>query len=134
MNEVVLDASVVMKWFAGSAESGSREARLIRNQYEAGRLLVVVPSLIFLETLNIAARRWSWDGGALLELATALDDLGFNVAEPGLRSVAVWSARGLTAYDAAYVALAEQRDVPLVTDDRRVLDLAPDLTRPLSGR
>ena len=133
MNEVVLDASVVLKWFARWAESGSTQARAFRNRYEAGQLLVVVPSLMFLEVLNIAARRWSWDESALLELAGSLDELGFDVSEPGLRSVAAWTARGLTAYDAAYVALAEHRGVHLVTDDQQILDLAPELTRPLVG-
>lgn len=131
MNELVLDASVVLKWFAGEREAGFAQAREVRRQYEAGRLLVVVPSLMFLEVLNIAGRRWSWDEPELLVLADALDDLGFDVAEPELRSVAVWTAQGLTAYDSAYVALAEERGSYLLTDDQQVLDLAPDSARPL---
>lgn len=134
MNELVLDASVVLKWFAGEHEKGSPQARTVRGQYEAGSLLVAVPSLIFLEVVNIAGRRWSWAEPQLLDLAGALDDLSFDVAEPDLRSVAAWTARGLTAYDSAYVALAEQRGVHLLTDDRQVLDLAPDVARPVVGR
>lgn len=110
---------------------GFREATTVRGQYEAGGLLVVVPSLMFLEVINIAGRRWSWGEPQLIDLAGALDDLGFDVAEPELRSVAAWTARGLTAYDSAYVALAEARGVRLLTDDQRVLDLAPDLALPL---
>ena len=131
MNELVLDASVVLKWFADEGEAGFPEARTVRDQYEAGGLLVVVPSLMFLEVLNIAGRRWSWGEPQLLDLAGALDDLGFDVAEPELRSVAAWTARGLTAYDSVYVALAEVRDVHLLTEDQRVLELAPDLALPL---
>lgn len=133
MNELVLDASVVLKWFAHESEEGSRQARSVRDQYETGGLLVVVPSLMFLEVLNIAGRRWSWRELQLLELAGALDDLGFDVAEPELRSVAAWAARGLTAYDSAYVALAEERRVQLLTDDQQVLRLAADLALPLVG-
>lgn len=92
---------------------------------------MAVPSLMFLEVVNIADRRWSWDESQLLELAGALDDLGFDIAGPELRLVAAWTARGLTAYDSAYVALAEERASPLLTDDQRVLGLAPDLARPL---
>jgi predicted nucleic acid-binding protein len=131
LNELVLDASVVLKWFAGGGETGLPQARTVRGQYEAGGLLVVVPSLMFLEVVNIAGRRWSWDESQLLELAGALDDLGFDVAEPELRSVAAWTARGLSAYDSAYVALAEERGLPLLTDDQQVLDVAADLARPL---
>lgn len=134
MNELVLDASVVLKWFAGEAETGLPQARTVRGQYEAGGLLVVVPSLMFLEVVNIAGRRWLWDEAQLLELAGALDDLGFDIAEPELRSVAAWTARGLSAYDSAYVALAEERGLQLLTDDQKVLDVATDLARSLTGQ
>lgn len=130
MNEVVLDASVVLKWFA-QEQKGSGAARELRNEYEAGRLSVAVPALSFLEILNVAGRRWRWDGATLLELADALDDLLFEVAEPELQPVASWVARGLTAYDAVYVALAEERGQPLVTDDRTILAIAGELARPL---
>lgn len=134
MNELVLDASVILKWFVGEDEPGFRQARTVRGQYEAGGLLVVVPSLMFLEVVNIAGRRWSWGEPQLLELAGALDDLDFDVAEPELRSVATWTARGLTAYDSTYVALAEERGVHLLTDDRQILHMAPELADPLPAR
>lgn len=120
----------MLKWFAPE-ERGSREARAIRGEYEAGRLNVAVPALLFLELLNIAGRRWGWEEETLLELAGALDDLLFEVGEPELQSVASWVARGLTAYDAVYVALAEERGHPLVTDDQTVVAIAGVVARPL---
>lgn len=130
MNEVVLDASVVVKWFAAE-QRGTSEARELRGAYEAGRLAVVTPELLFLEILNAAARRWGWGEDALVELAVALDDLSFEVREPEHEGVASWVARGLTAYDAAYVALAEEREVTLVTDDEVILRCAPGIGHPL---
>jgi predicted nucleic acid-binding protein len=128
--EVVLDASVVLKWF-DSEQRGSVEARELRSEYEAGRLSVAVPSLLFLELLNVAGRRWRWDEEALTELAAALGDLLFEVGEPELQSVASWVARGLTAYGAAYVALAEERGLELVTDDEEIVSMASEISRPL---
>lgn len=133
MREALLDASVVLKWFAAE-QRGSLEARDLRREYEAGRLSVVVPSLLFLELLNVAGRRWRWDEEAVLELAEALGDLSFEVAEPELQSVATWISRGLTASDAAYVALAEERDLAVVTDDDVIVDIAPEFSRPLVER
>lgn len=132
MNEVVLDASVVLKWFA-QEQRGSGAAHELRDDYEAGHLSVTVPTLLFLELLNVAGRRWGWDESALLELADSLGDLLFEVAEPELQAVAAWVARGLTAYDAAYVALAEERGLPLVTDDQTIVAIAGELARPLTG-
>jgi len=132
VSEAVLDASVVLKWFAVE-QRGSSEAGKLRSDYEAGRLSVVVPALLFLELLNVAGRRWGWDEDALLELAEALGGLSFETAEPELQLVASWVARGLTAYDAAYVALAEERGLAFVTDDETIIGLAPDISRPLVG-
>src|SRR5919198_308392 len=105
----------------GAERGPGADPRARRGDYQAGRLAVVVPALLFLELLNVAGRRWGWGELALGELAGALDDLLFEVAEPELAGVAAWVARGLTAYDAACVALAEERAVPLVTDDEAIV-------------
>lgn len=130
MREVVLDASVVLKWFTAE-QRGSFETRELRDDYEAGRLSVVVPSLLFLELLNVAGRRWRWEAEAVVELAETLADLSFEVSEPELPSAASWVCRGLTAYDAAYVALAEKRELALVTDDAAIVEVAPEISRRL---
>ena len=130
MREVVLDASVVVKWFVAE-QRGSVEAHELRDEYQAGRLSVVVPSLLFLELLNLAGRRWRWEAEAVVEFAEALADLSFEVSEPELPSVASWVSRGLTAYDAAYVALAEMRELVLVTDDETIIEVAPEISRAL---
>lgn len=132
MTEVVLDASVVLKWFAPE-ERGSAEARHLRSEYRSGRLTVVVPALLFLELLNVAGRRWQWDEEALIEFAQALGGLLFDIGDPSLEAVASWVARGLTADDAVYVSLAEERGLDLVTDDERIIALAGEISRPLVG-
>ncbi len=132
MRTLVLDASVVFKWFRSEQRHGA-EAGLVRADYAAGRLSVEAPSLLFLELLNTAARRWSWDGAAVRQLAVDLTGLAFGVSEPAIDSVAEWTARGLTAYDAAYVALAEGLGVRLVTDDELVLSVAAGIALPLAS-
>ena len=133
MSELVLDASVVLKWFRGAGERHVDEARAIRARYEEGDLVVWAPPLLQIELLNVAGGRWELGEDALVALAGALDDLGFELLEPPLESVARWIARGLTAYDAAYLAVAEAASVELLTDDDRVLSLAPGIARPLAG-
>ena len=113
MNEVVLDASVVMQWFvAAKTPKAASAASDLRKRFETGSLRVLVPQLLFLEVLNVAGRRWGWEVSLLLNLAVALEAVGFEVADPDLTAVAEWTARGLTAYDATYVAIAEERGIP----------------------
>lgn len=133
MNEVVLDASVVLKWFHSEGEAHGREARRLRERFEAGELRAFAPPLLWLEVINVAARRWGWMAARLGQLASALQDLGFETSEPELADVARWAAKGLTSYDAAYVALAEYLGLQLVTDDTEILRVAPEVSSPLSG-
>ena len=127
MTEAVLDASVILKWFRGEGDRHLAAARSLRAAFEAGELLVFAPPLLRLEIVNVAGRRWSWAEAALVQLASALDELGFELREPELSHVARWTARGLTAYDAAYVALAEAEALRLITDDDLILSVAPQI-------
>jgi predicted nucleic acid-binding protein len=132
--EAVLDASVVLKWFRSEGERNVEQARALRASFEAGELSITVPSLLMLEILNVAARRWGWGEPALVELSESLSDLGFDLAEPDLPTVAHWAAKGLTAYDAAYVAVAEQTGILLITDDDQIAEVAPVIAQRLANR
>jgi predicted nucleic acid-binding protein len=132
LNVAVLDASVIVKWYVPVEEGLVAEARFLRQRHEEADLEVVVPSILFLEVLNVAGRRWRWDEAALLDLVAELDDLQVDVSAAGLPSIAAWIARGLSSYDAAYVALAETLDVPLVTADHQIVSVAGSLALPLA--
>jgi predicted nucleic acid-binding protein len=127
VTEAVLDASVVLKWFRHEGERNVAAARSLRAAFEAGELLVRAPPLLRLEIVNVAGRRWHWTERELVELAAALDELGFDLTEPDLGRVARWTAQGLTAYDAAYVALADAEAMRLVTDDDSIVAAAPEV-------
>lgn len=131
MTEAVLDASVVLKWFRRGERHGQAAGRL-RKQYEAGELNVLAPPLLLLELVNVAGRRWGLVEKALVTMAASLVDLRFELVEPDLERVASWTAAGLTAYDAAYVSVAETFDVPLITDDASILSVAAGVARPLA--
>jgi predicted nucleic acid-binding protein len=132
VTEVVLDASVVVKWFRAAGERHVEAARALRLAFEAGELIVFAPPLLRLEIVNVAGRRWRWGQSALVDLAAALDDLGFELHEPDLARVAYWTAHGLTAYDGAYVAVAEATETRLVTDDELILDTVDQIAQSLA--
>lgn len=133
MTEVVVDASVLIKWFHEVGEDRIAEARALHARFQRSELLIVVPALVFLELLNFAARRLRWDAPRLEELATTLGDFGFVVHQSELTRIAPWCGRGLTAYDACYLALAEERNTVVITADDRMLVVGGRLARALSA-
>jgi len=128
----VLDASVVFKWFSDDEERDSAAARAVEARYRLGELQVTVPHLLFLELINIAARRRAWSSERLIEMAAGLLGSRFGIGQPPLERVAYWAGRGLTAYDACYVALAEERRTVVITADERILTVAGQLAEPLA--
>jgi predicted nucleic acid-binding protein len=132
VTEVVLDASVVLKWFRAEGERHVGRARSLRAAFEAGELIVFAPPLLHLEIVNVAGRRWHWSETSLVGLAVALEELSFDLSEPELASVARWTARGLTAYDATYVARAEGEGIRLITDDEQIVSAAAGIATALA--
>jgi predicted nucleic acid-binding protein len=119
----VVDSSIVLKWL--HEERDSEQARALSREH------LVAPPLLYLEVVNVAARKWRWDEEALVELVRQLERSGLAFDEPPRARVARWAARGLSAYDALYVALAEAHGCSLVTADTAILELAPDIATPL---
>lgn len=132
MIERILDASILVKWFKHEDEAYVEPARVLIDRYEQGRLAISAPPLLFVEILNIAARRWHWEARRLTELAAQMDAYGFRIQQPSVIAIARWTARGLTAYDASYVALAEERRSVVVTADNQMLAVAGALAEPLA--
>jgi len=116
---IVLDASAVVRFLLGLPGASSVEERM-----GAPGESRHAPHLMPLEVAQ-AVRRYEATGQVgPARAAQAIEDLAdFSVAyyahEPLLASV--WALRrSLTAYDAAYVALANALDAPLVTFDARL--------------
>jgi hypothetical protein len=104
----------------------------LRDEFQAGRSRVVVPWLLGLEIRNVAGRKWAWDPALLAELVRGLHASRLDFAAPDLEQVAAWVGRGLSAHDAAYVAIAVEHGATLVTDDQRILRLAPGISLALA--
>ena len=90
-----------------------------------GRVEIAVPALLYYEVANILL--FGRSRPPVEEAAEALDDLfsiPLEVVPPASAAAAVTvllaSAHGLSYYDAAYVALAEELDCVLITADERL--------------
>ena len=98
--ELVLDASVLVKWFHPDQEANVEGALRLLTEYENAELQVVVPPLLYIELLNLAIRRWAATEQAITAFGERLLRLRFIIQQPDLVGVARWTALGLTAYDA----------------------------------
>lgn len=132
MTQVVVDANVGLAWFR--EEAGSAPARELREAHRDGAHRIAVPPIFALELLNVVARRWRWNDDDVRAVVRMLSTLELDTPEPNLERVGRWTVSGLTAYDASYVALAEELGCDLVTDDTEVLAVAPEIARPLAAR
>jgi len=132
----VVDASVVVKWFV--EEEYSREARLLRNAYVDGLLDISVPSLLYYEVLNALKYSGGFGEDELKEVAKTLVDFQFTeyslTGQYALRTIEYAMRKGITIYDAAYVALAETLNTTLYTADEKLIKKIgrPELVKHIS--
>ena len=116
---IVVDASALLEVLLHTFRSGSIEARLF-DSFET----LHCPDLLDIEVAQVICR-FEMAGEIEADRATAaLDDLmGLPIRRysHGFLLPRVWTLRtNLTAYDAVYVALAEQLEATLLTHDRRL--------------
>ncbi len=126
MTHLLIDTSVLIKWFHSEGEAELSEARALRSAHVAGELDAHVLDLAIYEVGNVLVRALRW---AASDVADQLDDLRAVVGEP-LVMTADWlrqaarlaESHALSFYDASWVATASALSMPLVSADQRLLD------------
>jgi predicted nucleic acid-binding protein len=116
---IVVDASALLELLLRTPAAKAVEDRLF-----APRRTLNVPHLLDVEVAQVI-RRYAANGEIDSERGrmalTDLADLPLRRYPHDFLLPRIWDLRNnLTAYDAAYVALAEALDVPLLTRDRRL--------------
>lgn len=129
MEEVVVDASVVAKWYL--VEPYREEALKLRDDYVSGYVSLVAPALLPFEVLNaIRYSKRKIEERQLVEISLSLLLYGIKLHHPTaeyFEEVARASLRnGITVYDAAYVALAKNKEIVLYTADEKLVEKLND--------
>jgi predicted nucleic acid-binding protein len=126
VTHVLVDTSVLIKWFHAEGEGEVSEARAIRDAHLRSDLDAHVLDLAAYEVGNVLARALRWPAA---RIADQLDDLRTILGIPlvpspaGLRLAATLAeAHSLTFYDASWAAAARELDVTLISADRRLIE------------
>jgi predicted nucleic acid-binding protein len=114
----VVDASFLV---SATCDSGA-EGRWAEEVMRAGGL--AAPDLVLVEAMNIFRRLELSGRLTRMEAGSAVHDLlhlDLELAPFAPFAERIWELRGnVTSYDAWYVALAEEADIPLATLDHRL--------------
>jgi predicted nucleic acid-binding protein len=125
VTRLLVDTSVLIKWFHEAGEGELTEARAIRDAHVRGDLDAHVLDLAVYEVGNVLVRGLRWTAG---DVAEQLDDM-LAITGPPLVMTQGWlreaaalaQAHALSFYDACWAASAAALGIPLVSADRRLL-------------
>ena len=118
----IIDASIIIKWFAN--ENYSDKAIILRDKHINEEISLVVPELVFLETIN--GLKYKKLEQSILEKANKdlwniqleifyLDEFLIN------KAISASAEYNLSIYDSIYVALAQIYGTQLITADEKLL-------------
>jgi len=121
---VVLDTSVVIKWFR-QGEVLADQALALRDAYLDGQIVVSVPSLLAYELTNVLRYKEDLTTDQVQEAVQSLFDMRLEWVLPSSavmrRAVEMARAYETTIYDATFAALAESLNAAFVTADERLV-------------
>lgn len=126
MTRLLIDTSVLIKWFHSEGESELEPARALRSAHITGDLDAHMLDLAPYEVGNVLSRALRWTA---TDVADQLDDL-HEILGPPLVMTPAWlrvaatlaHLHKLSFYDASWAATAAELGIPLVSVDRRLLD------------
>jgi len=121
---LVLDSSAALAVLLAEPAADRVRDALVRAAGDPIRVL----DLFWLEVVDVLVRRHRWDADAIVDAVRELDELGLETVPLDrpllLAALDIAATLGLTAYDAAHLALAEAADALLLTLDEDLVRAA----------
>lgn len=125
---LILDTSVVVKWFRDQDESDIAQARQVRDAFLSGRCVLRAPDLLLVELANALTTGHRSEPNQVKEALRAVRDIELDLVRVQLptlaRAVELASKYRMTVYDACFLAVAIESDGLLLTADERFLKQA----------
>ena len=128
---IVLDASVIIKWFL--KEENSESALQFKEDFISGKIDIAIPDLALYEICNVLRFKPNINEEAAKNILPGLFNLGLEIITPSSRllteSFHLSFATGLSIYDCVYLALANELEAKLITADKRIFTQAEPLCK-----
>jgi predicted nucleic acid-binding protein len=125
LTSLLVDTSVLIKWFHAEGESELAQARAVRSAHVNGVLRAHILDLAVYEVGNVLVRALRWKAS---DIADQLDDLltivgpPLAMSQPWLRDASHLAQKhALSFYDACWASAASALNISLVSADRGLL-------------
>lgn len=122
--EIVLDTSIVLKWFLPEDESS--KARYLREKHLKNKIVICAPQLLIFEIVNalVYKKELSLSNISLVVEILFFTNLKFfDCIEELIQETAKIARRyEITVYDASYVALAKALSCKFITADKKLFN------------
>ena len=125
---VVIDTSVIFKWFVAWGESGLDEAGKLLRMHRDGDITLVAPASVAVELANLLryVGLEAADAPGYFEDFSAIRVRTYPETPARIQQALECAfAHRISVYDAMFLALAKELDCPLVTADRRAFGGIP---------
>lgn len=133
--KIVLDSSIIIKWFRSNGEEKVVEARNYLQRIIAGEIVILVPDLLYYEIANIAKNDKTQSQDFWQDSLETLFSSSLEVLPPDnsfiKKAYKLAKDLNISVYDACYLVLARDNGSFLVTADKELLAKAPGLTKSL---
>ncbi|MFY9484401.1 MAG: type II toxin-antitoxin system VapC family toxin [Patescibacteria group bacterium] len=122
---VVLDASVILKWFRD--EPDSEKALVYRSEHVSGKQQIVCPILLHYELVNALVTKRDLSIRDVTDILKDLQRSQILLASPSIVEDEQYAAiiameKGISYYDASYIALAHRLKANLITADKKLIE------------
>lgn len=123
MNQIVLDASIALKWFL--KEAGTQKAFEIQKQIDKRSLKAFVPQIFFFEIANVIKTKSKSTSSDVKKALKIIFNLPFFTKKTDhrflLKSNHYAQKYNLSIYDASYLALAKIQKIDFITADQKLV-------------
>lgn len=122
---IIIDSSVVFKWF-DSSEEYSLSSKLLLKQHLSSNDKISIPDLLLYEITNAWATKSNFNEKDINDNLERFERYSLKIIPVNfkvLKQAASFSKKyGVSVYDATYAVIAEEKQCDLITADDRFAD------------